>query len=389
MVTADTTFPSVLTSASVCYTTRHPFAGLHGRAYEARHGRPPSGFTRSLVVFRDAYASLPHTLHFGNVFKEVVSQRRALLFVLAALRTRLEVVDDVVGGGDDPRTQHCMEYVVEGGQAVFQDVPGLRYVSPCSKLFPQDRDRPLGDLRCSRMSVTLTKHSKLHNRAALHRAVCELDSSPNTPDEAGFCFLEGRHMEVVIDDLRWYLREYVGLLLACVCGMDLQASLRQSHRCSCVGCRFFAMQGVPRSDPRGWGSRLHLRRSYDNDWLVCGWATRESGWHRWRGFVHDSDADHFNSRCVLVCVACVCPARSHGCVGRSLGLGSDLPAATVKRIQSVCPLKTYHDVSMTSAKLQLDVSTARRVAIYDMTRAIFRLFPGAARAALCSQVTIN
>merc|ERR1719238_480156 len=31
---------------------------------------------------------------------------------------------------------------------------------------------------------------------------------------------------------------------------------------------------------------------------------------------------------------------------------------------------------MTSAKLQLDVSTARRVAIYDMTRAIFRLFPG-------------
>ena len=142
----------------------------------------------------------------------------------------------------------------------------------------------------------------------------------------------------------------------------------------------FAMQGVPRSDSRGWGSRLHLRRSYDNDWLVCGWATRESGWHRWRGFVHDSDADHFNSRCVLVCVACVCPARSHGCVGRSLGLGSDLPAATVKRIQSVCPLKTYHDVSMTSAKLQLDVSTARRVAIYDMTRAIFRLFPGAARS---------
>ena len=215
VVTADTTFPSVLTSASVCYTTRHPFAGLHGRAYEARHGRPPSGFTRSLVVFRDAYASLPHTLHFGNVFKEVVSQRRALLFVLAALRTRLEVVDDVVGGGDDPRTQHCMEYVVEGGQAVFQDVPGLRYVSPCSKLFPQDRDRPLGDLRCSRMSVTLTKHSKLHNRAALHRAVCELDSSPNTPDEAGFCFLEGRHMEVVIDDLRWYLREYVCLFFAC------------------------------------------------------------------------------------------------------------------------------------------------------------------------------
>lgn len=84
--------------------------------------------------------------------------------------------------------------------------------------------------------------------------------------------------------------------------------------------------------------------------------------------------------CVCACVACIRPGRSHGCVGRSLGLGSNLPAATVKRIQSVCPLKTYHDVSMTSAKLQLDVSTARRVAIYDMTRAIFRLFPGAARS---------
>ena len=63
----------------------------------------------------------------------------------------------------------------------------------------------------------------------------------------------------------------------------------------------------------------------------------------------------------------------------SVVAGGDLPSASVRRVQSVCPLKTYHDLTMTSNGLRFDLSTARRVAIYDMTRAVFRLFPGACR----------